>query len=254
MIIPAALAYQLATCSPPNKHVNIATMAGLIRKEASVRPYTLNDNDGGGPNGKAYYFNTADEAARAANYLLAHHHRLAIGWAQISSPNMEQYGLTVEQVIEPCENLRIGEDILADDYVQAIRMHYRPGDDALFHALQLYNSGDPNGAPGYASDVMAYARTVVIAFPKPDAVVQQGRYFGAAPTLPLPTVQRLPYARPTGTPLLNSGQAAQELRARLYAEQEHRRLLAYRQQQARFARRVIPSLLQPISSRRPQHK
>jgi type IV secretion system protein VirB1 len=63
-----------------------------------------------------------------------------LGLAQINSENLSALGLTVEQVLDPCTNLRAGAAILSEGYARAMKVH-GPGQQALQAALSAYNTG-----------------------------------------------------------------------------------------------------------------
>ena len=60
---------------------------------------------------------------------------------QINSRNLPRFGVTPEQVMDPCTNIRIGGAILAENYANASRQ-IEPGQPALWAALSAYNTGN----------------------------------------------------------------------------------------------------------------
>jgi type IV secretion system protein VirB1 len=59
----------------------------------------------------------------------------------VNSRNLVTLGLTVQQVLDPCTNIRGGATILTADYAEAVRTRGE-GQSALQAALSAYNSGD----------------------------------------------------------------------------------------------------------------
>ncbi len=62
-----------------------------------------------------------------------------VGLAQVNSANFARLGVTVEQVFDPCTNLRLASSMLQEGYGRAIR-HYS-GLDAISATYSLYNTG-----------------------------------------------------------------------------------------------------------------
>jgi type IV secretion system protein VirB1 len=60
---------------------------------------------------------------------------------QVNSRNLATLGVTVEQVFDPCTNIRSGATILTANYAQAVRTRGE-GQPALKAALSAYNTGD----------------------------------------------------------------------------------------------------------------
>jgi type IV secretion system protein VirB1 len=60
---------------------------------------------------------------------------------QVNSRNLAALGVTIEQVLDPCTNIRSGATILTADYAQAVRTRGE-GQLALKAALSAYNTGD----------------------------------------------------------------------------------------------------------------
>ena len=62
---------------------------------------------------------------------------------QVSTAEAQRRGLPAESLLEPCTNLRVGWEILEEDYRVEMKT-YGPGQDALRHAISRYNTGDSN--------------------------------------------------------------------------------------------------------------
>jgi len=150
----------LRRCAPD---VHPTTMGALVRTESGGRQYALAD---AGPRHlpwrirktmvRSFYPATKEEAATIANELVAKGHIVAIGLTQVSSRNLKRLGLTVEQVLEACQNLRAGGQILAEFYDRS-QKKYRDPNDALLAAISAYNTGNfaDGFTNGYVNAVLA---------------------------------------------------------------------------------------------------
>lgn len=121
------------------------TTLAVMQVESSGRPWTINDNDAG----RAYYQPTKDDAVRLAADLLARGHNIDMGLMQVNSSHLPALHLSLSDLFDPCVNVAVGSRILHDAYRSA-SSRYGPGEVALVHAFEIYNSGRPNGAPRYA--------------------------------------------------------------------------------------------------------
>lgn len=81
------------------------------------------------------------------------------GPVQVNSTNFRRYGLTVENVFDPCNNIRVGGLILSECYTRALAK-YRAPQVALRAALSCYQSGNftTGFRTGYVQKVVAAAR------------------------------------------------------------------------------------------------
>ena len=153
MLLTAAATAFLVACSPV---VATQTMAGLIERESGWQEYAIGDNTAR----RSYFPTNYYEAVSIVVRLRAQGHSLDVGLAQINSEaNWASYGLTPYNVFDPCRNVRVGAQILSNNYRDALR-YYAPGDEALSHALSAYNSGQFTASMGYAAGVMDNARSV----------------------------------------------------------------------------------------------
>jgi type IV secretion system protein VirB1 len=82
-----------------------------------------------------------------------------LGLMQVSTAEAKRRGISPESLLEPCTNLRVGWQILEDDYSIEIRT-YGPGQEALRHAISRYNTGDAQRgiANGYLARILAGVR------------------------------------------------------------------------------------------------
>ena len=79
-----------------------------------------------------------------------------VGLMQVSTAEAKRRGISPESLLEPCTNLRVGWQILEDDY-RIERQIHGPGQEAFRHAISRYNTGDAQRgiANGYLARVLA---------------------------------------------------------------------------------------------------
>jgi type IV secretion system protein VirB1 len=149
-MIPAALLACALNVAP-------VTLEAVIGVESGGNPLALNVNGMAGPQPRA---GTPDEAATLARQYIAAGYSVDIGLMQINSRNLPALGATVEQVLDPCANIRSGATILTADYVQASQ-RFAPGQPALQAALSAYNTG--NFSRGFENGYVAryYGRATI---------------------------------------------------------------------------------------------
>ena len=127
------------------------TMAAIVKVESGGNPYAIGDNTSKSrvsPTPK-----TAHEAATIALDLLRKGHSLDLGLAQINSNNLKGYKVSVQDIFEPCTNLKVGSKILSTFYTKSAQV-YGHGDISLFHALSAYNTGSFFRGPGYVEKIL----------------------------------------------------------------------------------------------------
>jgi type IV secretion system protein VirB1 len=83
-------------------------------------------------------------------------HSVDVGLMQVNSVHFPAFGLAPDNVFNPCVNISVGGKILGAAWEKAKRAGLT-GQTALWHALQVYNSGRLAGAPTYASKVWTAA-------------------------------------------------------------------------------------------------
>jgi type IV secretion system protein VirB1 len=151
MIAPALLAGLILRCAP---NVDVRTAASVIAVESGGQLYAINDNDT-----RRAYFPASLDSAKALLGRLAGH-QLAVGIAQVDSANFARFGIGAADALDPCTNLRLGAQVLLEDYRRAYAGATGATEEerrqvALRRALSLYNSGSPTAARAYASLVVA---------------------------------------------------------------------------------------------------
>src|SRR5689334_23045612 len=102
-----------AQCAP---NVAPATIEAVIRVESGGNPLALHVN---GVRVQPVMPKTAEEAVRLARDWITRGYRVDLGLMQVTDANLPALGLTLEQVFNPCTNIRAGAAILSAGYVQA---------------------------------------------------------------------------------------------------------------------------------------
>ncbi|WP_180061831.1 MULTISPECIES: lytic transglycosylase domain-containing protein [unclassified Acinetobacter] len=108
----------------------------IIRTESRFNPHAIGVNYGGKQikQPKSYA-----EAVLKAKQLISSGHNIDLGLAQINSSNLKWLGLSIEQVLQPCNNLKAMQFILYDCYK-------RSGESGLGTKMQrafsCYNTGN----------------------------------------------------------------------------------------------------------------
>jgi type IV secretion system protein VirB1 len=130
MIPPALLA-----CAP---NVAPATLEAVISVESGGNPFAVHIN---GLHQQLPSPRDVKEAAKIAEQYIARGYSVDLGLMQVNSRNLSVLGVTIEQVLDPCTNIRSGSKILTADYAEAARTRGE-GQLALEAALSAYNTGD----------------------------------------------------------------------------------------------------------------
>ena len=125
----------LLACAP---NVAPVTLEAVIQVESAGNPLALHVN---GARVQPPPARDAREAAQVATSVIRRGYSVDLGLMQVNSRNLAALGMTVEQVLDPCANVRAGATILTADYAEAVRSR-GPGEAALQAALSAYNTGD----------------------------------------------------------------------------------------------------------------
>ena len=139
-------------CAPA---VATEAVVPLVVTESGGDPLRINVNKG--PRVRAG--SIAEGASLVRRYMVAGY-SVDIGLAQINSANFARLGVTVEQALEPCTNLRLASSVLQEGYGLASR-HYT-GLDAISATYSLYNTGTLTRGfrNGYVSRVWSAANAM----------------------------------------------------------------------------------------------
>lgn len=118
----------LYRCAP---NVALDTMSAIIAVESSGNPNAIAVVSGARQPKQP---KNSTEALKIINYLNSANANFSVGLAQINKTNFTKFGVSAENLLDPCLNLKIAEKILQDCYV-------RTGD--IDKTLSCYYSGNP---------------------------------------------------------------------------------------------------------------
>ncbi|MBN2856171.1 MAG: lytic transglycosylase domain-containing protein, partial [Halothiobacillaceae bacterium] len=127
------------------------TLAAIVRVESGGNPWRI------GINGDYVLprqpVNQA-EAISKANWLINMGYNIDMGLMQVNIKNLNALKLSVEQVFDPCTNIKAGAQILQDFYQKSVN-EMSQGQQSLRRAISAYNTGNfINGfANGYVAKV-----------------------------------------------------------------------------------------------------
>jgi type IV secretion system protein VirB1 len=145
VLVQLTLATLVGACAPT---VAPKTELAIIQVESGGKPWAIGDNTVH----RAYVLSSRAAAIDKAHALLRGGHNLDLGLAQLNTIHLREFRLDVAQALEPCTNIWAGSVVLKRAYATAVA-RYGPGEIALFHAFEAYNSGRLNGAARYAAIV-----------------------------------------------------------------------------------------------------
>jgi type IV secretion system protein VirB1 len=154
------------SCAP---YAALNTMLAVATTESEFRPYAISVNNPQKIASRLGLTNQAIELQRQPNskleavlwmrWLLQHRISVSVGLLQVSTDNAARFHLDPERLFEPCTNISVGANLLAEAY--AAQKLAAPNDpDALLHALSIYNSGTANFGfyDGYVDRILKSAR------------------------------------------------------------------------------------------------
>jgi type IV secretion system protein VirB1 len=148
--------------------VPVSTLEAIARTESALHPYALSINRPHqfarrqGWNGATITLErqpaSLEEGIAWTKWLLSQGVTVSIGLLQVNSEHASTLHLTVEQLFEPCTNLRAGAALLTATYTAVARVQ-GDGFPALDTALSYYNTGTPHLGfhNGYVTQVKANA-------------------------------------------------------------------------------------------------
>lgn len=140
------------TCAPA---IHPVTLAAVVRTESFYDPFVVRDNT----LRVTFYPRTLQAAGELIERAEADHHKLAVGLMQVTSTWARQLHMKVRALLDPCTNLAIGSQILAQNYLSCA-----PGADPadrLACALSLYWSGSQRKGGAYVNRVYRAAGSAV---------------------------------------------------------------------------------------------
>jgi len=160
--------------------VSSLTLWEIIKVESNFNELAININSPRLKNPKAQ---SITESIKSAKKLIANGLSVDLGLMQINSKNLAKFTLSIEGAFDPCQNIRVGSQILKDNYDRAAE-GLGSGQAALKAALSAYNTG--NFHAGFSNGYV-------------------GRYYGEKIVLkrtkaPLPIEDNYPYYDAEGAP------------------------------------------------------
>lgn len=121
-------------CAPT---VAAQTIAAVVSVESNFNPLAIGVVDGYLPRQPQ----TLDEAIATAKALSDAGWNYSVGLAQVNVHNFDKYSITVEQAFDPCTNLRVGSQILAECFTRHADSVTDP-QGALRDSFSCYYSGN----------------------------------------------------------------------------------------------------------------
>lgn len=109
----------------------------IIEHESDGNPIALNINRW--PESMPKLTEREETIALARNAIDAGY-TVDVGLMQINSNNLRRFGFTLEQALDPCTNIKLGERVLKDSISAAFGSGYR-NEAATLVALSYYNTG-----------------------------------------------------------------------------------------------------------------
>lgn len=139
----------LDQCAP---QVAPKTMAAIVRVESGGNPLAMWNNT----TRQQVLPSTLQEAQAYLRRAMALGQKVDVGLAQVDTENFAAYGLRPANAFNVCLNLRVGASLLTQAYRKSAKQ-FGPGQVALFHAFEAYNSGAFWGDSGYANQILTAA-------------------------------------------------------------------------------------------------
>jgi type IV secretion system protein VirB1 len=156
----------LNSCAP---HAALNTMLAVATTESDFHPYAISINNPQKLADKVGLANHAIELARQPNsrleavlwmrWLLQRRISVSVGLLQVNTGNAARFRLNPERLFDPCTNIAVGANLLAEAYATQ-RLASPKNSDALLRALSVYNSGtaDFGFNNGYVDRILKNAR------------------------------------------------------------------------------------------------
>ena len=144
--------------------VHPVTVAAVIQQESGGDPLALEavvkqEDKGRLPQLTLPANKTLHEAVSKANILQSKGYSISIGLMQVNDRHYQRFDVTVEDMFDPCTNVKYGSTILAENYKIASAEFSKP-EEIMISALSAYNTGKFKGSNTgyqYAQGVIAAA-------------------------------------------------------------------------------------------------
>ena len=123
-------------CAPS---VHVSTMSAIVWHESRYKPFAIGLNRTKArlprqPSSKA-------EAVATAAWLIANGYNFDSGLGQVNSSNLGWLGMSLDDLFDPCANLKGASRVLSSCYTKALKAGLT-GQPALHGALSCYNAGN----------------------------------------------------------------------------------------------------------------
>lgn len=150
-------------CAP---QVHPKTLGAIVHQESRGRAFVISDD---GPANLPWSVRRSmlrsfdpvskDEAANLVDSLTKQGHMVGIGLTQIGSRHLARMGVSVQDALDPCTNLRLGAQVLVEFHAEAVKRYSDP-QKALLAAISAYNTGSFEGgfSNGYVQKVVNAAQ------------------------------------------------------------------------------------------------
>lgn len=140
---------------------NIApkTMITIIKTESANNPLVISDNT----SRTSYAPKNKQEAVLLSYILIKKGHNLDFGLTQVNLSNAKKFHLSLNNLFDPCENIKAGANILTNNFAIASKTDENK-QVALLKAFSMYNTGNPHRGfhNGYVEKIIGNAKTINI--------------------------------------------------------------------------------------------
>ena len=145
------------------------TLAAIARTESALYPFALSINYPQTAARNAGFANstmllarqpaTLAEAVGWATWFESHGYTVSIGLMQVNTQTAKLYRVSLQQLFDPCANVRTGAAIITTYYHQSHRS-VPSTSEALLNAISAYNTGNTNSgySNGYVGGVYGNRR------------------------------------------------------------------------------------------------
>lgn len=146
----AALTLLVSLCAP---QVHSETMLRVITHESGANSNAIGINGGLKVSPPPA---TKPQATAMAKMLINAGYNIDMGLMQINVFTARRLGLSVDQLFDPCSNVKAGAQVLTENYARTVAK-YGHTDAAYFAALSIYNTGNSERGinNGYVAKVLS---------------------------------------------------------------------------------------------------